>query len=76
MQQNHEYAIESIDEALELINSYSGKVEDFELSISTKLLDNVGVSMAIITDKILSKGWIPQGYREETGKRIYRYTDM
>lgn len=65
--------IETVDQALKKIDSFEGKPEDFVLRISHSLLDPVGVNMAIITDRILSRNWEPNGFEEGAGFRIYRY---
>ncbi|MGL4621063.1 MAG: hypothetical protein ACRCZS_18705 [Chroococcidiopsis sp.] len=68
--------VQTIEEAIERIEQYSGKVEDFELPVASNLLDDMGVAMAIVTDRVLLKGWMPNGYREEDSIRIFRYTEM
>jgi hypothetical protein len=73
MLESNENSIRSISEAITEIENYTGKVEDFELPISVELLDTTGIAMAIITDKILAKGWIPDGYTEGISTRIFRY---
>ncbi len=51
--------INSVDAAIAAINAYSGKPEDFQLAIAESLLDPAGVNMAIITDRILARSWMP-----------------
>lgn len=65
--------IEKIEEAEQLIESFEGRPEDFELPISDQLQDPVGISMAIITDSILKRGWMPDGFEQKEGYRIYHY---
>jgi hypothetical protein len=69
-------AVTTIEEARRLIESFTGKPEDFELPIANELLDPVGVNMAIITDAILAREWEPDGYTEGKGCRIYKYKAM
>jgi hypothetical protein len=69
-------AATTIEEARRLIESFTGKPEDFELPIANELLDPVGVNMAIITDAILAREWEPDGYTELEGCRMYRYKAM
>ncbi len=38
-----------------------------------KLLDALGVNMAIVTDAILSKGWEPNGFEDCDGHRRFLY---
>ena len=66
-------AVTTIEEARRLIESFTGKPEDFELPVAHALLDQVGVNMAIITDAILARDWEPNGYTEGRGCRIYKY---
>ncbi len=65
--------VNTITDALSLIDSYEGPPEEFLLPISEELLDPVGVNMAIICDRILSKNWEPNGFEQLVGFRIYRY---
>lgn len=63
----------SIEEACERIAAHAGSAESFRLPIADGLQDPMGLSMAIITDAILKRGWEPDGYTQENGFRIYRY---
>ena len=63
----------TIEEAMQLIQSFRGRPEDFELPIANELLDPVGINMAIITDAILARDWEPNGYTDGDGCRVYRY---
>ncbi len=65
--------IKSIEEAQEMIRAFEGKPEDFKLPISDDLQDPMGMNIAIITDNILKKGWMPGGFDQEQGYRIYKY---
>ncbi len=66
----------TIDEAVEYIATFSGRPEEVELPISDLLQDPIGMYMAIITDKALSRGWEPMGYEQKNGYRVYRYKEM
>ena len=68
--------ITNVQEALAKIDEYSGKASNFRLPVSNSLLDELGVNIAIITDKILEKGWMPNGYETEENYRIYLYQDF
>lgn len=68
--------ITSVKEALGLIDSFVGKPEDFQLAVSEPLLDPVGINMAIIGDRILARGWQPDGYVQGPGYRLYRYREL
>lgn len=65
--------VTNVDDAISLIAKYQGIAEDFELPISNALLDPVDITMALITDRILEKGWEPDGFVQKDGYRIYRY---
>ena len=68
--------VQSIQEALQQIDSFQGRSADFALAFPDALNDSVGVGMAIITDRILSRGWLPDGYSQMAGFRLYRYKPM
>jgi len=48
--------------------------EEFQLPISDELQDPIGMNMAIITDIVLKRGWMPDGFFQKEGYRIYKYT--
>ena len=48
--------VRTTEEALNFIEQYEESPEDFSLPIPIRLLDNAGVAMAMITDRILAKG--------------------
>ena len=66
-------AISTLDAALAVVDSYSDQRGQLELPLADELLDDVGLNMAIILDRLLSYGWSPNGYDEQEGYRIYRY---
>lgn len=66
--------IASVDEGVRLVDSFKGKPENFQLAVPDSLLDSSGMSMAIITDRVLARGWWPNGFVQERGYRVYRYT--
>ncbi len=66
----------SVEEALELINAHPGGPESFQLCQSDSLLDPVGINMAIITDRILGRGWQPAGFAQKDGCRIFSYQEL
>ncbi len=63
----------TIDEAVAAVQSYKGLPQDFELRIDEKLVDPLGVNMAILTDAILAKGWWPNGFEDCGGHRRFLY---
>ena len=68
--------ITTIDDAIRIIDEYQGAASDFQLPIADSLLDPMGFNMAIITDNILDKGFIPDGFEQEDGYRFYKYKDL
>lgn len=71
--QNH--PLTNIYSALSLIDGFTGRPEEFVLAISDALQDPMGVNMALITDKVLERGWLPAGFEQKDGYRLYRYSD-
>jgi len=65
--------ITTVEEARKRIQSYQGRPEDFQLPISDRLQDPMGMNMALITDSILARDWEPDGYVQDNGFRIYKY---
>ncbi len=65
----------TVDEAIAIVENYQGPAKDFELAIADTLLDPVGVNMAIITNKILTKGFDPNGFEQHEGFRVYKYRE-
>ena len=65
-----------VKEAAQYVESFEGKASELKLPIHDSLLDPLGINMALITDKILEKGWEPNGYEEKKGCRICMYKEM
>lgn len=61
------------EDAVAFVKAYEGSAEDFELPIADSLADPLGANMAIITDAILEKGFMPDGFEEREGYRLYKY---
>ena len=68
--------IDSVQDALKLLDSFRGDPRDFELAVSDSLLDGIGINMAIITDRVLQRGWEPDGFEQQLGYRLYRYKKL
>lgn len=66
----------NVNEAVSYIDAFEGNPEGLLLAISDNLQDDIGINMAIITDKILEKGWEPNGYEQNNGFRVYLYKRM
>jgi len=43
------------------------------LCISDSLNDSMGINMAIILDEALKTGYMPDGFEQKDGYRIYKY---
>ena len=65
-----------VQEAAQYIENYEGKASELKLGICESLLDPVGINMSIITDKVLEKGWEPNGFEEKENYRVYLYKEM
>jgi hypothetical protein len=68
--------INTIEEATQCIESFEGRPKEFKLPISDQLQDPIGINMAVITDSILKRGWMPNGFQQKDGYRIYQYKDV
>lgn len=73
--------IESVEQAQQLIKNYRGKPQNFQLviSLSKPLLLHgkpvpMDAAMALITDNILAKGWLPNGFTDKHHVRYYHYS--
>jgi hypothetical protein len=66
----------NVNEAVNYIDAFEDNPEEFILAISDNLQDPIGMNMAIITDRILAKGWEPNGYEQMNGFRLYLYKIM
>jgi len=65
--------ITSVSEAVALVDAFAGEPSVFSLCLSELIHDPVGSNIAIITDRILARGWWPAGVERQEGFRIYRY---
>ena len=63
----------TIEEALAAVAQHSGPPEDFELPVAHSFLDKLGTNMAIVTDAILQRDWLPDGFEDRTDHRTYCY---
>ena len=68
--------ITDVSEAVKYIESFNDKPEKLMLAISDTLQDPIGINMTLITDSILARGWMPNGFNQENGYRVYLYTMM
>lgn len=75
-EQHRMKVIASVEEGVRLVDSFEGKAEEFVLAVAGSLLDPMGINMAIITDRVLARGWQPAGFTQSEGYRIYRYEEL
>jgi hypothetical protein len=75
--------IASLEQALNHIDNYQGKAEDFTLRVPLqKRLTDRGFAIpqalawTIIDHKIRKKGWMPNGHEDKNGFRVYGYKDL
>jgi hypothetical protein len=68
--------LNDVDEAAKYVDEFKGKPKELELAISDELQDPIGINMALITERILAKGWEPDGFKQENGYRVYLYKEM
>jgi hypothetical protein len=68
--------LDNVDRARALVDAFDGDPSEFALAVADRLLDPVGVNMALITDRALARGWEPDGFEQRVGFRIYRYKLM
>jgi len=62
----------TVEQALE----HEGPASELRLAIADARLGAVGVNMAIVTDGLLTKGFMPDGFEEHDGFRVYKYTEL
>ncbi len=65
--------VTTVDEAIALVKAYDGPAAEFELPIADSLLDPAGMNMAIIGDELLGKKFLPDGFEQREGYRVYKY---
>lgn len=63
----------SVQDAVTFLDAYKGTAADLKLLISDSLLDPTGVNMVVITDSILAKEFLPDGFEQKDGYRVYQY---
>ena len=63
----------SVAEAVRDVDSSESLPRVFCLPISDQLQDLMGMNMALIVDRILAKGYVPDGFEQNEGFRLYRY---
>jgi hypothetical protein len=75
MNENQKKPLKTIEDATEYVsNNFKNPKET--LWIADSLNDNAGMNMAIIFDKILGAGYMPDGFDQKEGYRIYKYKKL
>jgi hypothetical protein len=65
--------VNSVEEALKLMDAFEGEAENFRIAIPEQLFDIVGANEAAITDHALSRGWVSDGFMRILSYRVYRF---
>jgi len=68
--------IASVEEGIRLVQSFKGKPQDFVLAIPDSLLDSSGINIAIITNEVLQRRWMPNGVTQRPGYRVFKYKEL
>lgn len=68
--------VHTVVQALARIDAFAGSAAEFLLTVHESLLDPVGLNMALITDRILAKGWEPDGFIVHEDCRVLRYKEF
>ncbi len=66
----------TVESAVQYVDAYNGKPEDLRLPIADEIQDATGLNMVIVCDKILAKGFMPDGFEQKDGFRVYKYKAM
>lgn len=66
----------NVHAAAAAVDAYTGSAADFSLPIADSLLDPLGLNMALVTDRVLARGWEPVGFEQASGFRVYRYKEI
>lgn len=69
---NNRMPLTDLDEARKFVQENFKNAEE-TLWISDELNDPMGMNMAIIADGILKAGYMPDGFDQKNGYRIYKY---
>lgn len=73
--ENKRVPLTTVDEAISYIETNFKNSEE-TLWIANSLNDNVGMNMAIIGDKLIKTGYMPNGFDQKEGYRIYKYKKL
>jgi hypothetical protein len=70
--------IRSAEEGSKHLEAHPPTGDSFQLAISESFTfagkpDTMGAGMAVLMDKILGLGYMPDGFEQKSGFRLYRY---
>ena len=68
---NHE-PLKTVEETRSFVQEYFRNKKE-TLWVSDELNDSMGMNMAIIADGILKAGYMPDGFDQKDGYRIYKF---
>jgi hypothetical protein len=76
-----ERIIETAEEGLAYLESNPPSEAAFQLTISDSFTfagkpDTIGAGMAVLLDKILGLGYMPDGFEQRSGFRLYGYKKL
>ena len=76
-----ETIISTTEEGLKYLEAHAQSGDGFHLAISDSFTfagrpDTMGAGMALLLDKILGFGYMPDGFEQKNGFRLYAYKKM
>jgi len=75
MNEEQREPIVTVRQATEFISDNFKKMEE-TLWIADSLNDKIGMNMALIGDKVLKSGYMPNGFEQKSNYRIYKYKKL
>ena len=69
------YTFQDVQTTLMAIQSHAGGAREFKLLVPEAMINDGGMTMAMVTDGILAQGWLPDGYIQKDGYRVYEYIE-
>jgi hypothetical protein len=77
----NETIIKTMEDGTKYLDGNPPMGDSFQLAISDSITfagrpDLIGAGMAVILDKILGLGYLPDGFEQKNGFRLYRYKKM
>ena len=69
------YTFQDVQTTLLEIQSHAKGAAEFKLLVPDAMNDEAGMNMATITDGILAKNWLPDGFIQKDGYRVYEYME-